>query len=486
MNAHDEVSDVKTKMVLMRREILEIKRSIARIEFYIQARHAGRYTLGNTNNTNNSNTNNSNNTNNINSSNNSNNSNNSNTINTNNSNNTNNTNNPYNPNNSSNYNNTNQIIDLAVLTKNIPSLYDLWLEYDQGIHGFIPAKRYTPTQRGKNKYAYCRRKPFWMLMEKLIQRGHNYISAVDKIMSVYDCTRGITSILQQIRQDKGSRVLYNRITSINTTRALSEPHDSAFVERNQSLQTQRRSSSVHNLNPQPLHTLLQQFLHTPLQQPLQHPLQQPLQQPLPHDSPQPSPPPQEPLSPLKGFTEDEVIRFTRLYENDYDHSLMKDPSRYLSWIKTITTKNNLTTKQSRKPGKKNQQQVLRNINIGKQCKQSQRGKGSFQKKLTFNLNNTNNTNSIAEAFKNTSNIVLNKTISTKVIDNNNTNINTENITNKSPSPSPPCRRNSSEQSINRCSILSVYKEANRGYTSSDSLKPRKSIRKPKPKRIYSP
>ena len=64
------------------------------------------------------------------------------------------------------------IEDRAVLYKGIKNLFDLWQEYEFGLSGNKPAKDFTRLERGKHKYAYCRRKVFWEIIIKLVNTGH--------------------------------------------------------------------------------------------------------------------------------------------------------------------------------------------------------------------------------------------------------------------------------------------------------------------------
>mgnify|MGYP003512971962 FL=1 len=58
-------------------------------------------------------------------------------------------------------NNTNNVGFLAELCLCPRTLYDLWQEYQYGLGGRKPAKYFTPTERGKVKHKYSRRKVVW-------------------------------------------------------------------------------------------------------------------------------------------------------------------------------------------------------------------------------------------------------------------------------------------------------------------------------------
>ena len=65
------------------------------------------------------------------------------------------------------------------------NLYDLWQEYEFGLNGKKAAKHFTRAERGKVKFAYCRRKVFWDVIVKLVHAGHTSDSAVDEVYNCY-------------------------------------------------------------------------------------------------------------------------------------------------------------------------------------------------------------------------------------------------------------------------------------------------------------
>ena len=85
-------------------------------------------------------------------------------------------------------------------------LEDLWQEWEFGVGGRKAAKLFTSSERGlkENKFAYSRRKPFWLLMHELIRRGHGTDSACQLIRKVYGESIAVGKILEQIRKDKGN------------------------------------------------------------------------------------------------------------------------------------------------------------------------------------------------------------------------------------------------------------------------------------------
>ena len=91
---------------------------------------------------------------------------------------------------------------VATLSKNPKTLYVLWQEYQFGVGGRKAAKLFTAEERGKVKYNYSLRKPFWDLMDLMIREGYTFNTAIDKIYSVYNTTTSVTQVLRAIREDK--------------------------------------------------------------------------------------------------------------------------------------------------------------------------------------------------------------------------------------------------------------------------------------------
>jgi hypothetical protein len=77
----------------------------------------------------------------------------------------------------------------------------LWQEWEFGIGGRRPAKIFNGSQRGRVKYNYCLRKPFWHLVTKMIRLGYCSASAIDKIYCIYSNRLSTTKFLRKIRQD---------------------------------------------------------------------------------------------------------------------------------------------------------------------------------------------------------------------------------------------------------------------------------------------
>jgi hypothetical protein len=88
----------------------------------------------------------------------------------------------------------------CTLTKCPRTLFVLWNEWEFGIGGRKPAKLFNSTERGRVKFGYSLRKPFWLLVSNMVRAGYTSGTAIDKIYSVYS-GMNTTKILQQIRKD---------------------------------------------------------------------------------------------------------------------------------------------------------------------------------------------------------------------------------------------------------------------------------------------
>ena len=62
------------------------------------------------------------------------------------------------------------------------TLHVLWSEYQFGNGGNKPAKLFTARERGKVKFVYSLRKPFWTLVEKIICLGYSHTNAIDLLL----------------------------------------------------------------------------------------------------------------------------------------------------------------------------------------------------------------------------------------------------------------------------------------------------------------
>ena len=82
--------------------------------------------------------------------------------------------------------------------------YVQWTEYEFGLNGNKPAKAFTVREKGKIKYSYSLRKPFWTLVQKMKRCEYTHTSSIEKIESIYSAAtlKSITQILREIISDK--------------------------------------------------------------------------------------------------------------------------------------------------------------------------------------------------------------------------------------------------------------------------------------------
>ena len=95
------------------------------------------------------------------------------------------------------------VVPVAKLSKCPRSLYDLWKEYEFGFHGCKPAKDWTATERGRDKFKYYRQNVVWKKICELVCGGYTAESACDKIYSAYGHSSTVTEIIKQLVKDKG-------------------------------------------------------------------------------------------------------------------------------------------------------------------------------------------------------------------------------------------------------------------------------------------
>ncbi|KAG9397783.1 hypothetical protein AC1031_016633 [Aphanomyces cochlioides] len=93
-------------------------------------------------------------------------------------------------------------IRIAKLSKRPKDLFELWHEYELGCGGRKPAKDFTISERGANKFAFSRRKIFWDTVAGLIRAGFTSDVAIDKVYSVYGRQLPVSSILTELRADR--------------------------------------------------------------------------------------------------------------------------------------------------------------------------------------------------------------------------------------------------------------------------------------------
>jgi hypothetical protein len=91
---------------------------------------------------------------------------------------------------------------IAELSTTPRSLYDLWIEYTNGIGGRKPAKDFSYTERGKYKFKYCRRKVVWDCIVKHVNAGYLAAVAIDRIYQAYGINQTVSSIITAMVKDK--------------------------------------------------------------------------------------------------------------------------------------------------------------------------------------------------------------------------------------------------------------------------------------------
>jgi hypothetical protein len=78
----------------------------------------------------------------------------------------------------------------------------LWHEYLYGLEGNKAAKDFTPVERGRVKFKYCRRKCFWSVMSRLVNAGFTELTAIDKIHQAYGVNLSVSSVIAKMQRDK--------------------------------------------------------------------------------------------------------------------------------------------------------------------------------------------------------------------------------------------------------------------------------------------
>ncbi len=71
-----------------------------------------------------------------------------------------------------------------------------------GTGGGKPAKAFTQTERGANKFSFSRRRVFWDLAEGMVRRGQSSDVAIDNIYQVYGWNNSVTKILNEMKRDR--------------------------------------------------------------------------------------------------------------------------------------------------------------------------------------------------------------------------------------------------------------------------------------------
>jgi hypothetical protein len=92
----------------------------------------------------------------------------------------------------------------AVLHRNPKTLDILWNEWMNGIAGNLPARKFTRSQRGAKgvKANFSYRKPFWRIMQRLLDHQSTSDEAIKRIDRVYSRYGSITKQLKQMAIDE--------------------------------------------------------------------------------------------------------------------------------------------------------------------------------------------------------------------------------------------------------------------------------------------
>jgi hypothetical protein len=96
----------------------------------------------------------------------------------------------------------------ATLSPTPPNLYALCQEYYVGIDGRKPTKDFTKKERGgTHKVTFCRRKRFWLIVDRLVRSGITADDACKRVYDAYGHGSTVTSILNRIGKDKENGTL---------------------------------------------------------------------------------------------------------------------------------------------------------------------------------------------------------------------------------------------------------------------------------------
>ena len=101
----------------------------------------------------------------------------------------------------------------ATLSKNPRSLHTLWHEYEFGIAGKKPAKFFNSSDRGANRHTYSKRKIFWDLVVKMVNRGRSANDSIDVIYSYYGFKESVSSIIKQLQKERKEGTGYPQFLS---------------------------------------------------------------------------------------------------------------------------------------------------------------------------------------------------------------------------------------------------------------------------------
>ena len=90
----------------------------------------------------------------------------------------------------------------AILSRCPKTLHTLWIEFEFGLANRKAAKDFTPSERGKVKYIYHRRKVIWDKIGEMVRSGWSSDEACNKIYEAYGPQKTVTDIINLMRKDK--------------------------------------------------------------------------------------------------------------------------------------------------------------------------------------------------------------------------------------------------------------------------------------------
>jgi len=90
----------------------------------------------------------------------------------------------------------------AILSRGPRTLWNLWLEYEEGLDNHKPAKNFTASERGQVKSVYSHRNHFWRAMEKIISRGHSALAAIEMLQTAYGEQLSVSNMCRACKNDK--------------------------------------------------------------------------------------------------------------------------------------------------------------------------------------------------------------------------------------------------------------------------------------------
>lgn len=107
-----------------------------------------------------------------------------------------------------------QLIRPAKLQPNIRCLGVLWSEWAHGINGARAAKDFTPEERGAKEIAstFCKRKPVWLLMSKLVNSGLLVPEVIKRLTHVYGPNTSVLQLGKKIKADIDAKRLHHSLT----------------------------------------------------------------------------------------------------------------------------------------------------------------------------------------------------------------------------------------------------------------------------------